>query len=758
MNMSAVQLFPALADSSFAIRHSSFPLAVGFITPAFAIAGVLLVAIPIAIHLLNRRRFKTIDWAAMQFLLAAMRKNRRRVQFEQWILLATRCALIALAGLALARPLGCDGSKLASLVGAGSAAVHVIVIDNSYPMAYEAGRADAPTQLDQARKLAGEIVSRLQSGGDSVVLITAGAPARFVIAKPSYDLQAVVDAINRVPQAYTGADLSGALTLAQQVAVEEVNQPSRVLHIITDASTSAWRGNDAASIEAIGPQLASRYRVRTYNLSTPDQSNNAVLDVAPVAGLVRTRFANDFRATARAYGATVESSLVWKIGDETLPQTSSSTLTTQSLPVTQSNVQLRTGGPAVMSVSLAAQDKLPIDNTRYRTVDVAAEMKVLLVEGRRGTSPLDGSAAFLELALAPPASSGATPGVRTTTSYIKPERISDIELSSRVLGDYRAIMISDVAQISAPVAEQLEKYVRQGGTVVWFMGEQVQRESYNTTLVPRGLLPGPLTQRQTSTGYTFAFNPSGNNHPLLGAFANSENSGLSTAQVFTYWQISPKEDLKIERVLSFSGTQSPGDVAVSVQALGDGRVVFFASTADAEWTNLPAKPAYVALIHEIVAGTVAGTERWMNRTVGQRIDIPSGVILNGAPVVRAQQSGANTPADIPLEQITRADGTRVWSSAPIDKPGVYNVISGERSIPVSVNLPTDSADVRPLNNDAVRAALGNIDIEATGAELPAVADASPQGNDFGWSVMTIVLILLGVECFLAMRFSHERVA
>jgi len=35
----------------------------------------------------------------------------------------------------------------------------------------------------------------------------------------------------------------------------------------------------ALLLKAIGPQLASRYRVRTYNLSTPDQSNNAVLDV-----------------------------------------------------------------------------------------------------------------------------------------------------------------------------------------------------------------------------------------------------------------------------------------------------------------------------------------------------------------------------------------------------------------------------------------------------------------------------------------------
>src|ERR1700709_878808 len=85
-----------------------------FTTPLFALAGILLAAIPIIIHLLNRRRFKTVTWAAMEFLLRAMRKNRRRLKFEQWLLLATRCLLVFLLGLALARPLGCENAGLSS--------------------------------------------------------------------------------------------------------------------------------------------------------------------------------------------------------------------------------------------------------------------------------------------------------------------------------------------------------------------------------------------------------------------------------------------------------------------------------------------------------------------------------------------------------------------------------------------------------------------------------------------------------------------
>ena len=120
----------------------SMSILAAFVTPAFFVAGILLAAIPIIIHILNRRRFKTVQWAAMEFLLKALRKNRRRLRFEQWLLLAVRCCVLLLLGLALSRPVGCQDTTIASIAGQ-RAGLHVFVIDNSYSMAYEADRPDA---------------------------------------------------------------------------------------------------------------------------------------------------------------------------------------------------------------------------------------------------------------------------------------------------------------------------------------------------------------------------------------------------------------------------------------------------------------------------------------------------------------------------------------------------------------------------------------------------------------------------------------
>ena len=64
--------------------------------------GLAAVSVPIIIHLLNRRRFQKVVWAAMKFLQVSVEQNQRRMRIEDMILLALRCLLLALLALALA--------------------------------------------------------------------------------------------------------------------------------------------------------------------------------------------------------------------------------------------------------------------------------------------------------------------------------------------------------------------------------------------------------------------------------------------------------------------------------------------------------------------------------------------------------------------------------------------------------------------------------------------------------------------------------
>ena len=69
-----------------------------------------LAAVPIIIHILNRRRFQKVPWAAMEFLLRAMKRNRKRLRMEQWLVLLLRVLAVLLLVFLVSRPqLGSGG-------------------------------------------------------------------------------------------------------------------------------------------------------------------------------------------------------------------------------------------------------------------------------------------------------------------------------------------------------------------------------------------------------------------------------------------------------------------------------------------------------------------------------------------------------------------------------------------------------------------------------------------------------------------------
>ena len=124
-----------------------------FVNPLFAWLA-LAAAIPLIIHLLNRRRYQQVRWAAMDFLLKALHKNRRRLQMESLILLLLRMLIVTILAFVLARPY-LKGSALFK-----EPDTHlVIAIDNSYSMGYRSGMS---TLFEDAKKIASGLMEQLK--------------------------------------------------------------------------------------------------------------------------------------------------------------------------------------------------------------------------------------------------------------------------------------------------------------------------------------------------------------------------------------------------------------------------------------------------------------------------------------------------------------------------------------------------------------------------------------------------------------------
>ncbi|MCU0717366.1 MAG: BatA domain-containing protein [Pirellula sp.] len=106
-----------------------------FLQPWLLLALPLL-AIPIVIHLIHLRRYQSIPWAAMQFLLTATKMSSGYSRLRQWLVLALRALALAALVFFMARPLA---SGVSSWLASDVSQLQILVLDRSPSMQQTVG-------------------------------------------------------------------------------------------------------------------------------------------------------------------------------------------------------------------------------------------------------------------------------------------------------------------------------------------------------------------------------------------------------------------------------------------------------------------------------------------------------------------------------------------------------------------------------------------------------------------------------------------
>ena len=100
--------------------------------------------------------------------------------------------------------------------------------------------------------------------------------------------------------------------------------------------------------------------------------------------------------------------------------------------------------------------------------------------------------------------------------------------------EYSAVVLADVGQLTGPEADRLKQYVEQGGTLLLFMGDSIDKNNYNSILLPRKLMPGPLVKLVAAgndqKSFRFNFKPNAIQNEYLDSFRGVENSGLDLVE------------------------------------------------------------------------------------------------------------------------------------------------------------------------------------------------------------------------------------
>ena len=277
-----------------------FLLAFGFAN-APLLYGLAAASVPFIIHLLNRRKFREVRWAAMRFLMAAVKKNSRRIKVEQWLLLAIRTLIVIFIVSAMAKPF--LESLGAIPVLAGQRTHRVLVIDGSMSMGYSEAEK---TRFDQAKAVASRLVKDARRG-DSVSMILMADPPKVIIGDPSPNQDEVLKVIDDLRQTHGGTNLVATFEAIDRV-LEVSTIPQKEVIFLTDLQTTSWRnadgGDDAALKRVVARVEGRRPRSVVIDLGKVGSDNRAVTELKVTTPIVTVGAPTLTRAVLHNYGAS----------------------------------------------------------------------------------------------------------------------------------------------------------------------------------------------------------------------------------------------------------------------------------------------------------------------------------------------------------------------------------------------------------------------------------------------------------------------
>jgi hypothetical protein len=740
-----------------------------FLNPAL-LFGLAALIVPPIVHLLNRRRFEVVDWAAMQFLQIS-RKTRQRMVLEQIVLMLLRMGLIAVLVMALAAPvidLRCvarlpGGQRLARLAGHADRDV-VLIIDGSYSMSY---RWNDKTAHDEARAWAGKFLDEL-APGDRVAILQAKQRTIPVVGILTGDRAEVRSKLDTMPKPRGGIELFRSVQEACTILQAGFN-PTKEIVILTDGQRQGFAD----------PNALNRWEQLAQNLPTGTAMPRIwVVNVVPERPgdapnwLVAPIESNRAVATI---GRDVKFKFELQVPREA-PAEATDQQTTSELPLPPAKVSFEVDGlpagekrppqlraPSIgmefsqkfstpgshLLTAIIGDDALLDDNRRDFAVEVLPTIPVLVVDGDSRAPSTPSGSYFLRLALAPEGDAQPSFQIR---------RVTIGEFSSQLLTNPigrdagsipRILVLADVPELSSEHCKAIEDYLKNGGGVLVTVGPRCRAESYNehAYLDGHGWLPARLLEPK---GDENAIDKAAiplletnvrDGHPALQLLMSEKKEGFLGAYFPRYWRLDASTG-----AASAIAKLSTGDPLFVERQFGKGRVLMSAVPLDNSWrTNLTRLGDFILLCHEFAYYLASARSKEANLAPGEAIvfrpsdgEPPGGVTID-------LPEGPRRRIEVSSWPLVFGDNGEAREA------GVYKLTTDSGRVQYFVVQPdTNESNLTPCgeaDRKAVQAKFPNTQIyyETDVAKMMEAIRKSQNNPELWWLFLLLVIALLTAE-------------
>lgn len=719
--------------------------------------GLPLAALPLLIHLINMRRHRRVEWAAMDFLLESQKRNKKWILLRQILLLALRTSAIALVAFMLAGPVLM--SQWGSLLGSGLTH-HIVLVDDTYSMAERWRETSA---WNEAKRAVGEVLDQaISNPGDQRLTLlrfsqTAELSAGQDLAYANRDLdRRTLDEVNSMLETTAVSETAVAPHEAFQAALglpDSADGESKIVYVISDFRRRDWAGSPQTKqlLEQLRTRVADMHLIQCVD---QDRANLAITRLEPESGIRAAGVETWMLLGVTNYGDDAALAVPVSITQDghKLSAVEFDEIGPGEEVTRRFRVAFPSEGPHELQAELPG-DALATDNKRFFAADVPNTFPLLIIDG----SAAGDDGFYLRTALDPGGTSkpGWSPRVEPP-SYLR---------NHEELGKFAAIFLLDVARLDEAEVEALEDYVAAGGGLAIFLGPESQRSFYNEALYRdgTGLMPVVLDvpTQLLRTGEQALADVAVTDHPVFRVFAGQRNSFLSVVQVNFYYAVQPstREANPDVRIVARLVNDAP---YVVEKKFGEGRVVVQLSklspreTSLGVWSNWSLNPVFPVVANEL-AGYLTATQRRANvQDVGSELRFT----LNDEDY--EPQVEVRTPGS--AEQLTLT---------PQHVDGLYNVDAGRGPVSgvwqfgleprqdaparklVAVNVAQGEGDLHRLDRTALGDELSGIDYRYSQATEIAGSDEQLAGFHLGDSALLLLLVALLVEQWLAFKASYH---
>ena len=740
--------------------------------------GALAVLSPIIIHLLNKRRFKIVNWAAMDFLFDADKKNRRRVKLENFLLLLLRCLVMLLLGLLLARPFLPSGT-----IGSSLQFQRVILLDDSLSQRVKVGNQSAfDLAKDRIKQLLQKVAS--DTASDFLTLYVTSDPEKPVggLANEPVTMESLDALISRLDELECSDQVANYVQALAEIGNFVENDRStnnQVVYVMSDLRQRDWQDVTSDNAENSPAKLVAKIAGSTPNTFVVDvgsslQENLAITEIRAEDLLVAGTIVR-FNVSVSNFGETTAENVRLRFRvDDFQPQTE---MIASVAPGKTGSVTFRYLFPHdrqefdlmefqdrlennVVNSRIVVEivqdgsvrDSLIEDSEAFFAAKTLKGIPVLIVDG--DPSPVDERSESYYL---------KTIGLPGTGIMVDTATIGELETAS--LTKYKVIFLCNVDEASPDRIGSLRQWVLNGGGLVFMPGDRVRASTFNKSFYQdgNGLSPMKLEvmEGDVSRGSWIFMEIKDASHPALRVALNEE-IGFGNAEIFSWWRGSVDPD-QLRTAVSTPlvlGNQDKTP-AMADRVLGKGRTVTFAFSADADWTMWPADPTYVCVMWDLVNDlTGDGTE-------ASRFQVGGSI----RELVDLSQYQLRVSLTDPKEEKVEANARPIGDDQDsvlyevefqgLDKRGFYDLQFRREDDEVvsklfAVNINTAESDLKRLDVAALPDNFFGENTRLLSADQMVLQGESKSSNEIWPLILMLMAGILVTEQFLGWWFGRRR--